>query len=204
MSTVLLCITAGRGPAECRLAVHHAHRVLLAEAESCGLSHSAEACAEDAASALVSLEGEGAEKLAKRWVGTIQWRAQGALRETHRRQNWFIGVKRLTPQNKLPVIRESDLRFERMRAGGPGGQHQNTTESAVRVVHVPTGLSAVARGERSQHRNKAAAVTRLAEVLAEIETRARDQQAFRDWLSRIEVERGAAVRVFVGENFEEA
>jgi protein subunit release factor A len=65
------------------------------------------------------------------------------------------------------VIPESDeqllaeCRVETFRAGGPGGQHQNTTESGVRLVHLPSGLRAVAREERSQHRNRAKALERL-------------------------------------------
>lgn len=56
-------------------------------------------------------------------------------------------------------------RVETFRAGGPGGQHQNTTESGVRLVHLPTGVRVSAREERSQHRNRQVAVKRLRERL---------------------------------------
>ena len=59
----------------------------------------------------------------------------------------------------------ADVRFEAFRAGGPGGQHQNKTESAVRAVHIATGLAVVARDGRSQHRNKALAIERLAALI---------------------------------------
>ncbi len=52
-------------------------------------------------------------------------------------------------------------RVETFRAGGPGGQHQNMTESGVRLVHLSTGVRAVAREERSQHRNREVALARL-------------------------------------------
>jgi peptide chain release factor 2 len=53
------------------------------------------------------------------------------------------------------------------RSGGPGGQHQNVTESGVRLTHLPTGITAIARDERSQHRNRQLALRRLREKLEE-------------------------------------
>ncbi|MGY8797300.1 MAG: peptide chain release factor-like protein [Longimicrobiales bacterium] len=61
----------------------------------------------------------------------------------------------------------AQCRVETFRAGGPGGQHQNTTDSAVRLVHLPTGLRTTARDERSQLRNKMLAIARLRAKLEE-------------------------------------
>ncbi len=55
----------------------------------------------------------------------------------------------------------AQCRMETFRAGGKGGQHQNTTDSGVRLVHEPTGVRATARNERSQHRNRRIALERL-------------------------------------------
>lgn len=55
----------------------------------------------------------------------------------------------------------AQCRVETFRSGGPGGQHQNTSESGVRLIHLPTGVRAVARDERSQHRNREIALGRL-------------------------------------------
>jgi ribosome-associated protein len=72
---------------------------------------------------------------------------------------------------KIPIPADDEAllaqcRVETFTAGGPGGQHQNRTESGVRLVHLPTGVRAIAREERSQHRNRAIALTRLREKLA--------------------------------------
>ena len=74
------------------------------------------------------------------------------------------------------VLPESDdellaeCRVETFRSGGPGGQHQNTTDSGVRLTHLPTGVRVSARRERSQHRNKADALRRLRQRLTELAT----------------------------------
>ncbi len=62
----------------------------------------------------------------------------------------------------------AECRVETFTAGGPGGQHQNRTESAVRLTHVPTGISVVARESRSQHRNRKTALARLRAALEEL------------------------------------
>ncbi len=61
----------------------------------------------------------------------------------------------------------AECRAETFRAGGPGGQHQNTTDSGVRLTHLPTGISVTARESRSQHRNRRMALARLRTALEE-------------------------------------
>jgi peptide chain release factor len=145
-------------------------------------------------SAIVVLTGDEADGFAAGWVGTIKWVSQSTLRPGHKRRNWFVGVTQLPTNQVAASLDARDIKFETLRAGGPGGQHQNTTDSAVRALHVPSGISVVAREHRSQHRNKAAAITRLAEIL---EAKARQETSHAqhaEWTARIEIQRGNALR----------
>ena len=83
------------------------------------------------------------------------------------------------PEDVDVVIRTEDLLIDVMRSGGPGGQHQNKTESGVRITHLPTGLVVNCRDERSQHKNKSKALrilrSRLFEQIRETARSERDQ-----------------------------
>ncbi|RWA67715.1 peptide chain release factor H [Mesorhizobium sp.] len=203
MSAVDLLVTSGSGPVECRIALMALVRLIETE---CGRRGCAAEVAfghapdrHGAKSALISVEGQGANALATEYCGSVKFIFKSPVRPSHKRQNWFVGVKRVdladTPASG-PEIAASDVRFETLRAGGPGGQHQNTTDSAVRAVHLPTGIVVVARNERSQHRNKAIALQRLAamlRVLADREVEASKTELF---MANKALERGNAVKVF--------
>lgn len=196
---IRLLATCGRAPAEGRLAVGAVVAAILAEAAAAGVSADAvPGRAPDRhgpGSVLLLIDGAGAERFARAWTGSVQVVARSTLRPGHGRKNWFVGVSALPEAPPAPTLDPRDVALQTLRAGGPGGQHQNTTESAVRATHRPTGLAATARDERSQHRNRALALRRLAVLVSQLgepDRLAADRAA---QAAHDRVVRGAPVRV---------
>ncbi len=94
-------------------------------------------------------------------------------------------------------VNESDCRIDTYRSSGAGGQHVNTTDSAVRITHIPTGIVVACQGERSQHKNRATAWSMLRARLYEAELEKREAKAAAEAASKTDIGWGHQIRSYV-------
>ena len=200
-----LQVTSGQGPSECQWAARRVAEEIEREAAESGLrcrcldvveGDETDTCK----SAVLAIDGDGAPAFSVNWAGTIQWISPSPYRPRHKRKNWFVGVEVFEPPI-APVWSERELRVDVMRSSGPGGQHVNKTSSAVRVTHIPTGLCAVAREERSQHHNRRLALARLAQLMEDQKTNGEATAKQERWQQHVAVQRGNPIRVYRGPKF---
>ena len=192
-------ITSGRGPAECCRVVALVLERILKQAAAKGVK--TEVVERETGplnrtllSAVISLQGGDYHARIEDWEGTVQWIAKSPYRIYHKRKNWFVGVQTFTLSESQEAT-EAEIRYETLRASGPGGQHVNKTESAVRAVHIPTGMSVVASDQRSQWQNKKLATERLLLKLASWSIEQAMIQAQANWSNHNCLQRGNPVKV---------
>lgn len=198
-------VTAGVGPPECQWAALRLAEAIRAEAAGLGLAVEVlEAEPGEgpgtARSVLLDVDDDAPPAWLASWSGTVAWLGRSPFRPHHKRTRWFVGVAVLAAPTAT-AWSTAEVRVEAMPPGGPGGQHANKTASAVRVTHLPTGLTATAREARSQGRNRALALARLAARLAEADAAAAAEARTERWLAHHALARGNAVRTYEGADF---
>jgi peptide chain release factor 2 len=116
-----------------------------------------------------------------------------------RRQTSFasVWVYPVVDDNIEIEVNESDIKVDTYRASGAGGQHVNKTDSAVRFTHIPTGIIVACQTDRSQHRNRATAMTMLKAKLYEAELQRREIAANAQEAAKTEIGWGHQIRSYV-------
>lgn len=212
-------ISSGKGPDECELAVRlflesfqdelNKNRIKTAVIDAVpgrisGNLKSVLLSLEDRESpdALPSSEpfSQSAQVIKGITSGTVLWVCPSPYRPNHKRKNWFINIEVFENPDMLDFS-DKDVRFESMRSSGPGGQNVNKVESAVRALHIPTGLTVTASEERSQYMNKKLALSRLSNLIKEKNTENFSNQKRKMWMQHNTLERGNPFRVYEGKDF---
>jgi peptide chain release factor 2 len=150
-------------------------------------------------SATLLVKGENAYGYAKTESGVHRLVRISPYDSAARRHTSFssVWVYPVIDDNIEVEYNESDLRIDTYRASGAGGQHINTTDSAVRITHIPTGIVVQCQNQRSQHKNKAEAYNQLRARLYELELQKREQVANAENASKTDIGWGHQIRSYV-------
>ena len=145
------------------------------------------------------LKGENAYGYAKTESGVHRLVRISPFGSGDKRQTSFasVWVYPVVDENIDIEIVESDLRIDTYRASGAGGQHINTTDSAVRITHIPTNIVVQCQNQRSQHKNKAEAMNQLRARLYEAELQKREAEANASAASKTDIGWGHQIRSYV-------
>ncbi len=150
-------------------------------------------------SATLLLKGENAYGYAKTESGVHRLVRISPYDSAARRHTSFasVWVYPVVDENIELDYNESDLRIDTYRASGAGGQHINTTDSAVRITHIPTGIVVQCQNQRSQHKNKAEAYNQLRARLYELELQKREAVASAENATKTDIGWGHQIRSYV-------
>jgi peptide chain release factor 2 len=150
-------------------------------------------------SATLLIKGENAYGYAKTESGVHRLVRISPYDSSARRHTSFasVWVYPVIDDNIEIEVNESELRIDTYRASGAGGQHINTTDSAVRITHLPTGIVVQCQNQRSQHKNKAEAFNQLRAKLYEAELQKREAEANATAASKTDIGWGHQIRSYV-------
>ncbi len=150
-------------------------------------------------SATIRIEGERAYGWLKTESGVHRLVRISPFDSAARRHTSFasVGVTPVVDDNINIEILDKDLKVDTYRSSGAGGQHVNTTDSAIRITHIPTGVIVTCQNGRSQHQNRADAMSMLKARLFELELRKREDAANAAAASKTDIGWGHQIRSYV-------
>lgn len=192
---MLVQISSGQGPAECELGVGKLYKALEREFRGIKLLEARKARNEGCYTSILFAIDDDISFL----EGTVQWICKSPFRPNHKRKNWFMDVSIIPEAEEVNM--NQNIRWEAFRSSGKGGQHVNTTDSGVRLIHIPTGIAITSTAERSQHQNKKDALRKLQLRLFEENRRMKAKQTNTAWQQHNQIVRGNPVRVYEGLDF---
>lgn len=174
-----------------RWAEQHGYKVTLmesSEGEQAGLK-----------SATIQVTGPNAYGWLKTEAGVHRLVRISPFDAAARRQTSFasVWVYPVVDDSIEIEINEADLKVDTFRASGAGGQHVNKTESAIRITHIPTGIIVACQTDRSQHRNRATAMTMLKARMYEQELQRREAAAAQTEAAKTDIGWGHQIRSYV-------
>jgi len=150
-------------------------------------------------SATFSISGDYAYGLLTSEIGVHRLVRISPFDQAHRRHTSFASVF-VSPEIDESIevdIKEEDLRIDTYRSGGKGGQHVNTTDSAVRLTHKPTGIVVACQNERSQHKNRERAMSILRSRIYEFELEKKRAATKKIEDSKLDIDFGSQIRSYV-------
>jgi len=146
----------------------------------------------------LKVEGDFAYGWLKAEIGVHRLVRQSPFDAAHRRHTAFAAMDVMPVVEEQEIeVKDDDLRIETMRSGGAGGQHVNKTESAVRIVHIPTGIEVKCQNERSQHKNKAVAMQMLYSRLYRLREQQKSEELRKAYGEKGEIGWGYHIRSYV-------
>jgi peptide chain release factor 2 len=150
-------------------------------------------------SATLMIKGENAYGYAKTESGVHRLVRISPYDSNARRHTSFssVWVYPVVDDDIDVEVNESDLKIDTYRSSGAGGQHVNTTDSAVRITHIPSGIIVACQNQRSQHKNRAEALKMLKARLYEAELQRRDAQASAEHAAKTDIGWGHQIRSYV-------
>lgn len=146
----------------------------------------------------VVVEGTFAYGYLKGEVGIHRLVRMSPFDAAHRRHTSFAAVDIIPEAEEIEIeIKNSDLKIDTFRASGPGGQHVNVTDSAIRITHLLTGIIVQCQDQRSQHKNKATAIRILKARLYNFYELEREKESKKRHEEKARIEWGSQVRSYV-------